>query len=918
MNADQIFVGRERELDDFTAMLERKTEHWVFAIAGSGGIGKTRLLQRMVALSQARRVVHSGLIDFYYTDLQTETGLLSAIGKRLGFDHFPQLQESLEKCGTGPAKVREENLRQALDHFISGLCEFASGCPVVFFFDTFEKATGTGVASWFLEQVLPHMQGCAVLVLAGRNTFRLAEGDFEATGAPEYEDAVIPLPSTEVQLLTLTSFSFPEVHEYLREDLTRRGEGDVPLQVDPNRYADLDRPPAEVQTIWEKSEGHPVIVALAADWLAEWGIGPITDVKDLPPEQFKQAMVERVLDLSTPEDLAVLRMAHVYHRFDADLLAVSYPELKEDGFDPDQVIQRLRRFSFVKYWPEMGNCLLHDEMQRLIERYAWDKIDSTKDVRRAISADVVEYYDQALAGEPDERARWVLEAERIYHRLYSDLEQGRPEFWRATYDAWTQYKLDSVKMLLTKAAEVNGKLKDPLLDVICRVIRTWVEVAEGNLDEARELARSVLDDPAGAQRTRASVVHALGVCADRKGDADLAVERYQEALEIYRDLEARLMRGEVPEAEHGLPRLTEVRAEIPTLLNHIGILHRRKGLLEDAAAYYEEARKVARRHGNLEMLADALNNRGNVERLRGNLPLARNMCEQALRYREHLHREQGGVSYLRDIGLSHSTLGLVRRDMGEYSRAQEHFERAEEIFEDLRYGLGLVWSSRNLGWVFYLRGKSTEEEMGQRRWFRQALRHYERSRRACEHFQIEVELPNLLNKIGIAQRKLGDTEAAKQSFTESLKLARSHGDNPFLANSLVRLAEMAYAVGDLEQVAAYAEELRRFQEEGFGFGLFYAEMEEVLAQVALDAAEYEEAFRHLGENYAHLARLNRWRFDRKIGDLRDFFGQLPDDQWRRRCAEQLIRFWEEKELADDYADLTAICEEYIMGRVHVA
>jgi tetratricopeptide (TPR) repeat protein len=198
-------------------------------------------------------------------------------------------------------------------------------------------------------------------------------------------------------------------------------------------------------------------------------------------------------------------------------------------------------------------------------------------------------------------------------------------------------------------------------------------------------------------------------------------------------------------------------------------------------------------------------------------------------------------------------------------------------------------------------------------WFERALRHYERSYQVCEEFRIEPELPNLLNKMAIAYRALGKTEKARETFTRSTERAREQSDNLFIANNLVRLAEIAYEAGDLKMVAAYTDELKQqFQEQGFRFGLAYAEMEELLAQVALDAGEYEEAFRHLGENYAHLARLNRWRFDRKINVLREFFDALPDEEWRRRCGEQMIRFWEKQGLAERYADLTAVCDGYIM------
>lgn len=680
----------------------------------------------------------------------------------------------------------------------------------------------------------------------------------------------------------------------------------------PERYADLQTPSHEVQeVIYEKSGGHPVIVALAADWLAEWGIGAISEVKDLQPAQFKRAMVSKILDLSTPEDQAILRMAHIYHRFNAEILDASYPELETEGLEPGRVIEKLSRFSFVKYWPESGECLLHEEMIDLVEEYVWDEIDSTKEVRQDVSADIVGYYDQALAGEVNERTRWVLEAERMYHRLYSNLEEGRPELWHMADQAWTQYKLDFVKMLVSKGEEANRRLKDPLLSAMCRVIRAWVNLEEWALERARELAQSVLDDPVSTRRLRATAMAVLGVYADRKGKGDLAIKRYQEALELYRDLEQRLAAGEELLEERGIPNLSGVRVEIAMLLNSIGIVQRRRGLFDEALRSYSRAREVARQEGDLEWLAAALNNVGNVERLRGNLPLAHNLCQQALRYRERLHRKYPGAAYLRDVALSHNTLGMVLRDMREHEEAHKHFAQAEEMFKQLDDRSGVARAIRNIGWVCFIQGKAADKEGVQRKWFEEALRHYERSLKICQEFNIEPELSNLLNKIGIAQRALGDTQAARQSFVRSLDLARGRNDNLFIANNLVRLAEMAYAARDLEQVAAYAEQVRQFQEQGFRFGLTYAELEELLAQVALDAGEYEKAVQHMGENYAHLARLNRWRFDRKIDHLREFLEKLPPD-WQRKGAERLIRFWKEQGLEEQYGDLTAICEEYII------
>jgi len=818
------------------------------------------------------------------------------------------LPESLEQCGTGPALVREEMLDVAVGHFISGLRDLASGCTVALFFDTFEKATETGAAKWFLEKVLPQMRDSAVVVLAGRNTFRLASGEYEAKGVAE-----IPLPPEEVRLLSLAPFSRLDVQEYLKKDLTQRGEGDVPLQVDPARYADLDKPPSEVPTIWKNSEGHPVIVALAADWLAEWGIGPITEIADLPPDQFKRAMVSRVRALETPEDEVVIRVAHVYHRFDAEILDAVYPELREQGFDPEQILKHLSRFSFVKCWPTTGNYLLHDEMQQLVEQYVWDEIDPVRDVRREISGNMVKYYDYVRTREPDERARWSLDAERIYHCLYSDLEEARPEFWRQMDEAWSTYRLDLMRVLLSKGEEVNSRLDDPLLRVLCWAAHAWVSLEEWDLEKAWQLAQDVLGNPACTQRVRATALAVLGVYADRKGDGDRAIGHYQQALEIYQDLERRLEQGETLPDEHGIPDLPGMHREIAFLQNSIGIAHRRKGLMDQAVAYFDQAREVAYREHNLEWWTASLNNLGNIERLRGNLDKAFELCDQALRFRERLQEKQPGLAYQRDLALSHNTFGMVLRDMQEHDEAQKHFEQARQIFDQIRDRRGLAGAIRNTGWVCYLKGKTAQDPAARRKYYEEAVSHYEDSRRICEAYHIESELPNLWNKIGIAERALGNMKAAQLAFARGLEEARKRNDNLFIANDLVRLAEMAYAARDLERVKEYVEELRQdFQEKGFSFGLAYAETEELLAQKAFDAGEYEEAFRHLGESYAHLVRLNRWRFNRKRNLLREFFDRLPDDEWRRRCAEQLIRFWKEQGLAKDYADLTTICEGYIM------
>lgn len=215
MKYDRIFVGRKAELEKFTSMLEGEVRPWVFVLAGPGGIGKTWLLRRFISLSQSRGAVNAGLLDFHYTDMQAPVGLLGTIGERLGREHFPDLAEILHRSEVASAAEREETLAAAVESFAAGLRDLASERTVALFFDTLERATETGVAEWFLGEMLPQVRDNAVVVLAGRNTFRLTDFEGEAKGAAGYAPAYLPLSPEDVYLHTLSTFTLKEVRQYL-------------------------------------------------------------------------------------------------------------------------------------------------------------------------------------------------------------------------------------------------------------------------------------------------------------------------------------------------------------------------------------------------------------------------------------------------------------------------------------------------------------------------------------------------------------------------------------------------------------------------------------------------------------------------------------------------------------------------------
>jgi len=139
-----------------------------------------------------------------------------------------------------------------------------------------------------------------------------------------------------------------------------------------------------------------------------------------------------------------------------------------------------------------------------------------------------------------------------------------------------------------------------------------------------------------ASTQTAGMLNNLGLVAKRAGDTALAKQRYNEALQLRRDVLARL----VAAGDYKQQRLQVARNDVAQTLNNLGALHRQLREFETAAVYYRESRTLR---------ANTLND---------------------------VHP---------DNAKSANNFGKLLYDMGNYEEAADEFARAVEI---LRQGLG--------------------------------------------------------------------------------------------------------------------------------------------------------------------------------------------------------------------------------------
>jgi len=403
----QWFVGRESYLEEFKSFIQGKAVYRVLFIDGPGGIGKTWLLRKMMATAQAMRaqelLVGDDLIDMYSTSNHSVEGvqehlqaLLENVSGHQAFTKFRQSQHEL-------VTAKRENFQDEIlipirkvagQNFIDDCRRLSIDRKVVLFLDTFERVQSDPVGGWILKELardLPNFR----FVIASREGWR---------------------GNTLVHTLSLKGFSSSEARKYFE----KRGLGELE-----SRAMDVIR---------EKVLGHPLLIELALEWLNGNLLRDIQRLKKISRNELEEALIAPLQEIGQglfglpgfDEAIhqTILFMAFFNRRFNSEILGLLVAEGFVDlqSLKPEDVLEKLEReFFFVKTRPD-GFIQLHDEMEPLIKKYLWVKIDPSRELQRELALIVCRWYDQQIeytSGKPVENE---LKAEQIKYLISANPE----------------------------------------------------------------------------------------------------------------------------------------------------------------------------------------------------------------------------------------------------------------------------------------------------------------------------------------------------------------------------------------------------------------------------------------------------------------------------------------------------------------
>ncbi len=284
------------------------------------------------------------------------------------------------------------------------------------------------------------------------------------------------------------------------------------------------------------------------------------------------------------------------------------------------------------------------------------------------------------------------------------------------------------------------------------------EEAEGMFGEAERVGRET-EEP--AYEAHGSM--GLAGLDSRAGRSDMALERMERALEIFRG--AGMVRGR------------------GNVLVNMGVLHHRLGHVGRAMKCYDSAMKLFRRVGNRKHLATTLVNTGIMQSNQDRMEEAKSSYDRAL----GIFRT---IGYARGEATALINLGIIHREMGRLDEALECFEQALDIEREAGDRSAEAISLINIGSA---RSQKQEKEA--------ALECYSKA------LEIAREIGNRrvegysLSSVASACRDLGRFEEALDLFDEGMAVLREVGERKATAECSSNLGLLYCKMGRLEDAA---------------------------------------------------------------------------------------------------------------------
>jgi len=433
---------------------------------------------------------------------------------------------------------------------------------------------------------------------------------------------------------------------------------------------------------------------------------------------------------------------------------------------------------------EYYELLAHHYYQSEDREKSWDYLIQAGDKAREKYANeaAIAHYTQVLSLDVDrEDVHLVYESLGDVYRLIGQYEQAAESYRQA---------LEHHPPTAAQIAEVRRK-----------VAKTWE--LQGRYDEAMQyldLTRAALGD---AQETpeMAHIYNDMGWIAFRLGEYEEAQQMCAEGLKI----------------GNSLPDDEKTRRVKTELQHTLGSVYLRTGDYPRSISHFQTCIEMRQNLGDLVGVSGSYNNLAGVYWTESDYDLAAQYIRKSLEISQKIGDTYGTAT-------SYHNLGAIYYTLGDYPHAIEHYERSLEIKEEIGDVQGIADTYNNLGEVYHSLGDHQQSlhylkkaaeiftEIGDKetlvdtdKLLAEVELALNNTDKALTHCQQSLELAQEINNReyeGIAYRVLGQIqraahkpEEARQHLQTSVEILTAVGSNLELGKSYYELGVTLSAMG---------------------------------------------------------------------------------------------------------------------------
>ncbi len=210
------------------------------------------------------------------------------------------------------------------------------------------------------------------------------------------------------------------------------------------------------------------------------------------------------------------------------------------------------------------------------------------------------------------------------------------------------------------------------------------------------------------------------------------------------------------------------------------------GSYPKALASYQLALSLATQINDRLMIAQTLNQLGELYYLQGNYTVALEQHEKALALGDEL-----GDRSVAAAALVH--IGNINWQKGTYSKALEFYNKGLSIFTALDDKAGMAQAINGIGIINRLQGN-----------YSVAIESYQKSLALSEAAGDKQQIARTLNNLGAVNNALGNSELALEFYRRSLALSEEGGYKSRIANTLSNMSIVYRFQGNYRQAFEYA------------------------------------------------------------------------------------------------------------------